>query len=298
MSFRERVKSGQQLIVAELSAPMGATAGDVRAMAQHYAGNVHALGVSENRERVSMSALAAASLAVGQGVEPILHVATRDRNRIGLISECLGARTLGITTILCTSGTHQTLGRFGSARNVSDVDPVQLLRTLSDLAADGALVGETGITDCGFCLGGVASPYADPMELQIMRLEKKIEAGASFLVTQAAFDIDRFRTWWDLITARGVPRKAAVLAGVRVLASAEEARALAATRPSPALPSGVVERMAAAGSTSDQRAVGIRIALETIAALSALKGLRGFAVHGDGDHAAVLEVIKQAGVKV
>jgi methylenetetrahydrofolate reductase (NADPH) len=298
MNFHKRVESGQQILIAEISPPMSASADDVRATAQRYAGKVHALGVSESRDKVGMSALAAASLAASQGIEPILHMTTRDRNRIALISDALGARALGITTLLCTSGTHQTLGRYRSARNVSDIDPVQLLHALSEQAAGGALVGEAGIADCGFCLGAVASPYADPMDMQIIRLEKKLAAGAKFLVTQPVFDLDRFRAWWEAITAQGLQTKAAILAGVRVLTIAEEATTLAAARPSPCLPAAVVAKMAGAKSASDQRAMGIRIALETIKTLSSMTGLRGFEIRGDGDPGAALEVIEQSGVKV
>ncbi|MDD5708010.1 MAG: methylenetetrahydrofolate reductase [Kiritimatiellae bacterium] len=298
MNFRNRVESGQQILIAEISPPMSTSADEVCATAQRYSGKVHALGVSESRDHVGMSALAAASLAASQGIEPILHMTTRDRNRIALISDCLGARALGIMNLLCTSGTHQTLGHCRSARNVSDVDPVQLLQALSEQAAGGALIGETAITNRDFCLGAVASPYADPMDMQIMRLEKKLAAGATFLVTQPAFDMDRFRAWWDAITAKGLQKKAAVIAGVRVLTSAEEATALAAARPSPCLPASTVTRMTGAKSASDQRTMGIKIALETIEALSSLAGLRGFEVRGDGDPGAALEVIEKSGVKV
>ena len=298
MSFGKRVASKQQLLIAELCPALSATADDVRSVAKSYAGKVHALGVSENRNGVSMSALAAASLAAAQGVEPILHLATRDRNRIALISECLGASAIGITTILCTSGTHQTLGRFGKARNVSDIDPVQLLRALSDLAKDGALIGESSVANGGFCLGAVASPYADPMEMQIMRLEKKLAAGATFLVTQAVFDQNRFRSWWEAVAEKGLPRQAAIIARIHVLSGAKEAEALAAARPSPALGAAILERLSAAVGASEQRATGIRIAIETIEALSSLAGLRGFEICTDGDHTAALEVIKNTGIKV
>ena len=127
---------------------------------ERLAGKVHAVGVSDNRERVSTSALAAASLIAAEGLEPILHVTTRDRNRIALVSEALGAQTLGIRNLLCTSGTHQTLGHFRAAKNVYDIDSIQLLKAYSGLPGDGGLLGEEhGLEGAGrFCLGAVASP--------------------------------------------------------------------------------------------------------------------------------------------
>ena len=177
-------------------------------MAKRFAGKVHALGISDNRDRVGMSALAAASLVAGQGVEPILHVTTRDRNRIALVSEVLGAQALGIRNILCTSGTHQTLGHFRAAKNVFDVDVIQLLQTCANLANDAALVGEEAIAGAdGFCLGAVASPNADPLELQMIRLGKKVAAGAGFLVSQPVYDLERFDAWWDEVSRAGCTRR-------------------------------------------------------------------------------------------
>ena len=125
-SFQERLAATTPVLVAEMSPPQGADPAPVRAMAKRFMGKVHALGISDNRDSVRMAALAAASLVAGEGVEPILHVTTRDRNRIALVSEALGAQALGIRNLLCTSGTHQTLGRFRAAKNVYDIDSVQL----------------------------------------------------------------------------------------------------------------------------------------------------------------------------
>ena len=144
-SLQERIASGKPLLIAEISPPRGADPAPVREMAKRFAGKVHALGISDNRDRVSMAALAAASLVAAEGVEPILHVTTRDRNRIALVSEALGAQALGIRNLLCTSGSHQTLGRFRAAKNVYDIDSIQLLQTYADLAGECGLVGEDGI---------------------------------------------------------------------------------------------------------------------------------------------------------
>ena len=183
--LQQRLESGKGVLLAEISPPAEAAPAGVQQLAKRFAGKVHALGISDNRERVGMSALAAASLVAGQGVEPILHMTTRDRNRIALVSEALGAHALGIRNILCTSGTHQTLGQFRAAKNVYDLDVIQLLqacgiwRATLPWWAKGPIAGADG-----FCLGAVASPNADPLELQMIRLGKKVSAGAGFLVSQ------------------------------------------------------------------------------------------------------------------
>jgi len=295
--LQRRIESGKPILVAEVSPPVSGDPGPVRDRAKRYAGHVHALGVSDNRDGVCMSALAAASLVASQGVEPILHVVTRDRNRIALVSDYLGARALGIGNLLCTSGTHQTLTRPRAARNVFDVDAIQLLRTYGNLATDGRLVGEEGVDGFGpACLGGVASPNADPLEMQLMRLAKKIAAGARFLITESVFDWGRFDAWWEEVTRRDLHRKVAVLAGIRVLTGADEAKAYARQRPDPRVPGAVVDRIASGADPGARRAAGIEIAVETIRRLASQDGLRGFSIVGGGDDDAALEVIERAGL--
>ena len=177
-----------------------------------------------------------------------------------------------------------------------DVDPVQLLQTYSGLSENGSLVGEQGIAGAGpFCLGGVASPYADPMELQVLRLDKKAGSGAQFLITQPVFDLDRFAQWWQEVTHRRVARE-----------DGHRGRhpAVVATRRRPSswppvvrgrgFRRAVLERLASAGDAPAQRAAGMAIAVETIGRLAAFKGLRGFQICIDGDVDAALEVIDKA----
>ncbi|MDD5286539.1 MAG: methylenetetrahydrofolate reductase, partial [Desulfuromonadaceae bacterium] len=285
--------------IAELSPPKGADPAQVRTAAKSFVGKVHALGVSDNRDGVHMSAIAAASLILSEGVEPIIHMTTRDRNRISLVSDCLGAQALGIRNLLCTTGTHQTLGPCSKARNVFDIDSIQLLGLYSGLADDASLVGEERFADAGpFCLGSTASPYADPLEMQIIRIAKAVAAGTQFIITQPVYDVDRFEAWWVEVTRRGLHEKAAIIAGIRPLPDADAARAYAGRRPNPMIPEALVQRISAPSDKSAQRGVGIEIALETIKRLSSLKGLRGFEVRGDGDAGIALECIERSGLGI
>lgn len=296
--LQERIASGKPIVTAELTPPQGANADVVRAAARSAAGKVHALGICDNREHVCMSALAAATLAAAEGVEPIVHVVTRDRNRIALIADCLGAQALGLRNMLCTSGTHQTLGDFRASRNVYDIDSVQLLEAYADLKQAGRAVGASALEGGPLCLGAVASPFSDPAEMQLMKLEKKIRAGAAFVVTQPVFDIARFEAWWAQVTARGLHEKAAFLAGVRPLADAQSAQELATKRPRTVIPEAVLSRMAAKSDAAAARAEGVAIAKETIGRLQKLRGLRGFEVCGNGHFDAALEVIRASGLEV
>ena len=297
--FHQRIESGEPILVAETSPPLGVDPAPVLDVAKRYAGKVHALGVSDNRDRIGMSALVAASFVNEAGVEPILHVVTRDRNRIALVSDCLGAHALGIRNVFCTSGTHQTLSRPRAAKNVFDVDSIQLLAAFADLATDDRLVGEQGVNGFGpVCLGGAASPFSDPLELQVLRLAKKASAGARFLITDPVFDLDRFDRWWNEVTERGLHQRVAILAGIRVLGSGKEAREFAASRPDPRVPDAVVERIASARDKGTQRSAGIDLATESIQRLSEIKGLGGFQISAGEDHDAALELIERSGLRI
>ncbi len=286
--FQAKIGSGGPLLVVEITTPKSGDPAPVRATAKKFAGKVHALGVGDNRHGVSMSSLAAAALVAAEGVEPIMHLVTRDRNRAALLASCLGAQALGIRNILCTSGTHQTLGVCPQAKNVYDIDSVQLIAALAKQDDDAA---------AKVCVGGTASPFADPQEMQLIKTAKKASAGAQFLITQPVFDVARFKAWWEAAALRGLPEKTAVLAGIQPLLDAEEAKAFAAAKPVPSVAQAMLDRLAAAGDKTAQRAVGIDMAVETIKQLSALKGLRGFEIYADGDEDAVLEIIQKSGLE-
>ena len=297
-SLEKRIASGSRLVIAEISPPQGADPAPVEQAAKRLAGKVHALAISDNRDRVAMSALAAASVVAAAGVEPILHVTTRDRNRVALVSEALGAQALGVRSLLCTSGTHQTLGAFRAAKNVYDVDSIQLLQIYGALACDGSVVGEkAGIAGAGpFCLGAVAAPNADPLELQVSRLGKKAQAGAKFLITQPIFDFERFGAWWKAVTARGIQQQAAIVAGVELLTGEHLARAQAGKRPSPRIPEAVLQQVASKPDAPARRAAAIAFAVESIRRLSDVGGLRGVSLSVDGDLDAALEVLERSGL--
>jgi methylenetetrahydrofolate reductase (NADPH) len=293
--LQQRITAGKPLVLAEISPPQGGDPAVVRDVARRLAGKFHAVGVSDNRDHVAMSALAAATLVAAEGVEPILHVVTRDRNRIALVSDALGAQALGIRNLLCTSGTHATLGPFRAAKSVFDVDSVQLLATYATLAQNGSLVGAKEIAGAGpFCLGGVASPNADPLELQVLRMAKKAGNGAQFLITPPVFDLDRFTAWWQEVSRRGLPEKVAIVAGIEALGNGEKAAELAAKRPRPRIPEALLTRLNAGADRAAQRAAGIAVAVEMIERLRAVKGLRGFQICLDGDVDAALEVVQKA----
>ena len=276
------------VVIAELSPPEGADTVRIRETARKLNGKVHAVGLSDNREGVSMSPTAAAVIVKEAGVEPVVHMVTRDRNRIALESDFLGARALGLSNILCTTGTHQTLGKFKAAKNVFDVDSVQLIKLL------GTHTASNGST----CLGATASPYAEPTALQLMRLEKKSKVGARFIITQPVFDVARFEAWWNDVKKAGLHEKSAVIAGIRPLLNRADAAAYATCRPNPMIPMDVLKKVTGASSDQAARQAGIEIAVQTIVKLKSMTGLRGFELCVQDDVDATLAIINGAGLGI
>lgn len=297
--FQARLRSGEQVLVVEVAPPKGGDPIPLRSAAKRYQGKVHAISVSDNRHGICMASLAAGAILASEGMEPIVHVVTRDRNRIALIADCLGAQALGVRNILCTSGTHQTLPGCSQARNVFDMDSTQLIEAITHLGSNGSMFFGERFEPAGpFCLGAVAAPFADPAELQLIRLAKKVNAGAEFLITQPVYDLDRFRTWWGHVTKRSIHEKSAVLATIQPLLDAGSAKAYAESRPNPRVPRSLLDRLSSAGNAEAERAAGIDIAVETIKQVSGLKGLAGFQICADGDEGAVLEILERSGLEV
>jgi methylenetetrahydrofolate reductase (NADPH) len=294
--LRDKAASGKKFLIAEVPSLQNGDAAGLRALFRRYRGKVCAVGVSDNRGAVGVSALAAASLALQEGVEPVMHLVTRDRNRIALVSDVLGARSLGIENLLVTSGEHQTLGAFGKAKRVYDVDSIQFLDSLTRLSSDAGLVGEKALDPGPLFLGAVADPEAEPAELQMMRLQKKIAAGARFIVTAPVFDPTRCREWLTKANGKLDGKSVALVVGIRILKSAAEAEALVKQRPRLTLPEETLARLKGRKGANAQRAEGIKIALETITALKDDKRIAAFELSSGGDHDAVLEVAEKCGL--
>jgi methylenetetrahydrofolate reductase (NADPH) len=182
------------VVCAELGPPKGADAEHVRKNAAHYRGIVDAVNITDNQTAVArMSALAAAQIVKEEGLEPIFQLTTRDRNRLALQADVLGAAALGIHNILCLTGDHPLIGNHPEAKPVWDIDSVQLIEVVRRLRDEGLFMnGEEVEGRPHLLIGAAANPFAPPLEWRITRLEKKLLAGADFIQTQAIFDLERF----------------------------------------------------------------------------------------------------------
>jgi methylenetetrahydrofolate reductase (NADPH) len=245
--------------------------------------SIQAVNVSDNPYGIVMSSLAGSAALNRSGVEPIYQLVTRDRNRIALGSDLLGAASLGIKNVLCLSGYHQTLAGCPESANVYDIDSIQLLAAVSRMNKEKLLPDGKKIEgDFAMLAGAVANPNLKPIELNIIRLAKKVEAGARFIQTQAIFDIQIFTEWLEAVNAEGITEKAAVLAGVLPLTDAAEARKFRETFTDFQIPDEIISRLEAAGSEEAQRQEGLKISVEIIKELKKLTGLRGIHILSGG----------------
>jgi methylenetetrahydrofolate reductase (NADPH) len=256
-----------------------------------FGSGVTAINVADNHYGVSMSSLAA-SLALSQaGIEPVFQIITRDRNRIALQSDLLGAAYLGIKNVLCLSGFHQTLIGCGESANVYDVDSIQLIDIVKKMN-NGQLLDGTKIQgNFGMLIGAAANPSLKPLELNILRLSKKVAAGADFIQTQSVFDVDTFKVWLEAVRDAGLADKTVILAGVMPLKSAAHAQELTTTHTDFVIPETIVKRLTSASDAGAQRNEGVKIAAEIINELKGLSGLKGVHILSGGNESCIKELI-------
>jgi methylenetetrahydrofolate reductase (NADPH) len=222
--FRETLEAGAFPVVVELKPPKGTGVDEMLAPVQALAGRVTAFSVPDNEHaRMRLSALAAGVLVKEAGGEPLLHLACRDRNRLALESDLLGAAVLGLENILLVSGDYVTLGDHPQAKPVYDADSVQLLQIAQGLAAGHDSAGLPLTGSPAFFLGAVVIPEADPLAPQLIKFAKKLTAGAQFFITPPVFDLDKLRRFREQLPANPVK----LLAGVKVLGADEVAQAAA-----------------------------------------------------------------------
>ncbi|NWF75017.1 MAG: methylenetetrahydrofolate reductase [Nitrospirae bacterium] len=244
MTFREAINSGKFVVTAEIGPPKGT---DIHEMLHHIEllkGKIDAANVTDNQSAVMrICSMAVCKIAIEHGLEPIFQMTCRDRNRIGLQSDLLGAHILGIKNVLCMTGDHVTAGDHKNAKPVYDVESVQLLQIVDSLNHGKDMAGNDlkGATD--FYQGAVVTPEATPLEPQLLKFEKKINAGANFFQTQAIYDIERFKEFMKF--ARRFPVK--ILAGFVILKSAGMASFLNKNVPGIRVPQELIDELKAAG---------------------------------------------------
>ncbi len=289
-------EQGEFVVTCEIGPPKSAAGDGIRHHAQLLKGCADAMNLTDNQTAiVRLSSIGAGLHVLAAGGEPIIQMTCRDRNRIAMQSDLLGAYSLGIKNVLCLSGDHQTFGNHQGAKNVFDLDSIQLIRTVRDMRDNKVFQsGELIIKDePRFFIGAVANPFADPFEFRVLRLEKKIRTGAQFIQTQCIFDLDRFEKFMGLSRARGLHEQAYIMAGVMPIKSAKVARYMQKNVSGMLVPDWIPERLLQA---ENQAAEGVKICIEQIKHLKSIPGVRGVHIMAVAWEDIVPEIVEGAGL--
>jgi methylenetetrahydrofolate reductase (NADPH) len=293
--LEEILESGQFAVTGEAGPPKGSSPDGMRKKGELLKSSCDAINVTDNQAAVvRMSSLAGCLLLMQTGAEPVLQMVVRDRNRLALQSDILGAAALGIRNVLCLAGDHQRLGNHPTAAGAYDIDPIQLIQMIKTLRDDHRVEsGETISGEVPLYIGTVAHPFAEPLELHMITLAKKIRAGADFIQTQAIYEVPRFIAWMDKVREQGLHEKAHILASVLPIKSVEMARRMRSGVPGMRVPDELVERIERA---ADAKAEGIRICVETIEQLKHVSGVHGIHIMAVASEDSVPGIVKTAGL--
>lgn len=289
--------SGNLAVTSECGPPRGAMPDKVKEKAELLRGCADVVNVTDNQTAmVRMSSWAAGILIQQIGMDPVLQMVTRDRNRLALQADVIGAYAHGINTMLCLSGDHPHFGDHPMASNVYDLDSVQLIQAVTKMRDEGLFQGGKPVDPPPkMFVGAAANPFADPFELRVMRLAKKVRAGADFIQTQCVYNIDKFEQWMKGVCDRGLHEKVHILAGITPMKTAGMARYMKNKVPGMDVPDAVVKRMEGVAK-EDMPAEGIKIAVETIQRLKELDGVHGFHIMAIEWEEKVPEIVEKAGL--
>lgn len=240
MGLKEKIASGDFVITSEIGPPKGVEVEEVLAEAEEVKDRVDAINVTDLQSSVMrLGSLAVCRLLVEKGIEPVFQITCRDRNRLALQSDIISAYSLGIRNILVLTGDHQSLGDHPEAKGVFDLDSLQLLSVIRGLEEGVDMAGKKLKGSPKFCKGAVVNPGAEPLEPQIIKMEKKIEAGAQFFQTQGVFDIEGFKNFREKTKHLKVP----VFAGIILLKSAKMAQFMNENVAGVRVPDSIIKRM-------------------------------------------------------
>jgi len=289
--------AGHLAVTGECGPPRGCQPDKVREKAKHLEGVVDAVNITDNQTAmVRMSSFAASVIVKQEGLNPLLQMVSRDRNRLSMQADIIGAYSLGIDTMLCLSGDHTRFGDHPMALNVHDLDSIQMIKMVKDMRDEGKFQGGAEIKGAPkMFIGAAANPFADPFELRVMRLAKKINAGADFIQTQCIFNVPKFEQWMEGVRKMGLHKKTYILAGVTPMKSVGAARFMQKKVPGMDVPQELVDRMASVPK-EEQAEEGVKICVETIQRLKQVEGVSGFHIMAIEWEEKVPEICERAGL--
>lgn len=301
-NLEKLLKSNKFVVTTELGPPRSADPEVIRKKSAILRNCCDAVNITDNQTAVvRMSSIAGAVIVREMRLEPIIQIVCRDRNRIAIQSDILGAAALGIKNVLCLSGDHQKFGNHPQSKNVFDIDAIQLIQMLRTMRDEKKFqCGEEirnskkgPVVEPRLFIGAAANPFADPLDFRVIRLVKKISAGADFIQTQPVFDFKRFETWMEMVRQKGLHRKTSILAGVMPVKSAKVLLYMKNNVPGMSIPDELVTRLEKASNPKEE---GVRICVEMIGKLKRIEGIKGIHIMAVEWEEIVPEIVKMAGL--
>ena len=294
----ERVlRAGHLAVTGECGPPRDCDGELVSKKAGMLKDHVDAVNVTDNQTAVVRQCSLASCIRIKQmGLEPVLQMVTRDRNRIALQSDLLGAASFGINTVLCLTGDHQHFGDHPNAVNVFDLDSTQLIQTVRMMRDDKRLLGGHEMkSPPQYFIGAAANPFGDPFEIRVSRLAKKAAAGVQFIQTQCIYNMDKFKQWMGLVVDRGLHEKVFILAGLTPMKSVGMAKYMKNRVPGMDVPDEIVKRMGGQPKEK-QPEEGVKICIEQIQELKEVRGVSGFHIMAIEWEEKLPEIVERAGL--
>jgi methylenetetrahydrofolate reductase (NADPH) len=311
------LKAGHFAVTGELGPPQSADGSVIREKAVYLKGYCDAVNITDNQTAiVRMSSIGAGTIVVQEGLEPVIQMTCRDRNRLAIQADLMGAYALGMRNLLCLSGDHQIFGNHPTAKNVFDIDSLQLVRMVADMRDD--CIFQCGDSFKGqeprFFVGAAAAPFADPIDFRPYRLAKKVQAGADFIQTQLVYDVPAFERYMIKVRELGLHEKTYIMAGVGPLKSPGMARYMKNNVPGILVSDEIIQRMTDAGkpwagkskdelTKDDKRArskawreTGIQICIDMIQQMREIEGVAGVHIMAIEWESAVKPIVEGAGL--
>lgn len=294
-NLEKLIASGTFVVTAEVNPPASASAAAVREVAAAMRGCADAFNVTDNnRALVKMAPWAASLILLEEGLEPIMQLVTRDRNRMALQADILGASALGVRNVLCLRGDPPAAGNEKEAKVVDDVTPEQMISMFRRLRDEGRLLGGDEVKERPrLFIGGTSNPFGGDFRIGAEVLAKRVEAGADFIQTQAIYDVEAFGEFMKEVRARGLHKRVAIIGGIIPLKSGRSAHYMLEKVPGIVIPPAMVARMDRA---SDPAAEGMKVTLEIIEELRGVEGLAGIHIMPVGWERRLREILEGAGL--
>ncbi len=292
------LSEGKFAVTGECGPPKSADGSVIETKAKILKGFVDAVNITDNQTAVvRVCSMASGYTAQQNGVEAIMQMTCRDRNRLAMQADILGAATLGIKNILCLTGDHLSFGNHPQARGVHDLDAINLIKMYKDMRDEAKFqCGEDMDVAPPLYIGCAENPFGDPFELRALRLKKKIEAGADFMQTQCIFNIPKFKEWMEEVRALGLHQEIKILAGITPLKGVGGARYMQKFVPGMDVPQEIVDRMAGVEKGPASHAEGKKLAVEMIKELAEIEGVAGVHIMAVEWEEAVPEIVETAGL--